>query len=288
MFPRRWAQTDLRPIPHRDEARLIEALESHAHENAYLLGLLSDYTLRGLHRMGWGDFFLIEEPYPQVLYRDVTGLVVLSRAEVETLSRIAEFLEQSKVAPTRIISRAETVLELHRRMIDLSPRWGRTRAEFPESGMVLEPEALCSESEPALRMARIEEAEAVAAGSVRAMNEEIGIDSSEREFARLVRSKADLIERNRYFVVEENGEILFQAYLSARLPQAAQVQGVWVPPEHRNRGLATRCLAEMCRRCFESSESIVLRVQKRNLSAVRVYEKVGFNHFLDYRSIWFA
>lgn len=288
MFPGRRSQTDLRPIPHREEARLIEVLELDARENAYLLGLLRDYTLRGLHRMGWGDFFMIDEPYPQVFYRDVTGLVVLGRAEVETLSRIAEFLDRSKIAPTRIISRAETVLELHRRMMDLSPRWGRIRAEFPESGMALEREALAAESEPALRMARIEEAEAVAAGSVRAMNEEIGIDSSEREFARLVRSKADLIERNRYYVVEEDGEILFQAYLSARLPQAAQVQGVWVPPEHRNRGLATRCLAEMCRRCFESSDSIVLRVQNRNLPAVRVYEKVGFSHFLDYRSIWFA
>ncbi|MCA9412553.1 MAG: GNAT family N-acetyltransferase [Candidatus Omnitrophica bacterium] len=288
MFARKSQPPKLRPVSVREETDLIRDLEIHPHENAYLLGLLHDYTLKGLQQMNWGNFYRAMDPYPQVLYQDVTGLVVLSRTDPQTISQFARLLNTATLRTTRIIANEETAVGLHTCLVDLSPRWKKIRVDFPEQGMILNPDDLVALDESELRYARPEEAKMIAEGSAHAMREEIGIDTREDEFDRLVRSKSDLIEKNRYFILAENGEILFQAYLSARLPKAGQIQGVWVPPEHRNKGIATRCLAAMCRKTFESCESIVLRVQTRNLPARAAYLKVGFKDFLSYRSIWFV
>ncbi len=288
MFHRKKKPHDYHPIPWRQEESLIRNLKSNIRENTYLLGLLQDYSLRGIHQMKWGKFYLIDEPIPQVLYQDVTGLVVVSHSMPEAIRVFSQILHHSEIRTTRIISQEDTAIGLHNGLIECSSKWAKTRVEFPEVGMVLERQRLAGLPGMKLRMAYPEEAEVIAKGSAHAMAEEIEVDTQGSDFDRLVQSKAELIERNRYYILEEKGEIKFQAYLSARMPETSQIQGVWVPPPFRNQGIATHCIAEMCRQVLEFSESIVLRVQVRNQPARTAYEKVGFKHFLNYRSIWYA
>ena len=222
-----------------------------------------------------------------MFYVDVTGLVILYDASEEAVAAFAEFCHRRRISIIRIIAAHDAVVSLHRSLSRLNGCADNVCRRFPEWGMMVVPEKLRDDAEPRLRLAYPHDVEKVAKGAVLAMAEELGLETRDEDLDRLLRSKKDLIERGRYYVLEVDGTVLFQAYLSAKLPEVSQIQGVWVPPDYRGKGVATRCLTEMARRCLGFSDRLVLRVQKRNKPAEAVYRKVGFQPFMDYLSVWY-
>ncbi len=70
--------------------------------------------------------------------------------------------------------------------------------------------------------------------------------------------------------------LVFRAGLSALTADAAQVSGVYTPPEARGQGVATRALAEMCTRLFARSRTVCLFVNNVNEPALKLYRRLGF------------
>ena len=86
----------------------------------------------------------------------------------------------------------------------------------------------------------------------------------------------------------EDGVILFKAEASAWTPEAVQLQQVWVDPEvRRRRGNGARGLADLCRLLLERVPTVCLFVRAENEPAIRLYETIGMEHVLDYRSLLF-
>jgi len=279
----------LRGLRAEDEPRLSEELRRNPDENAYLLGLLADYSLQGLRDLGWGTFYWEDagDGLRSVFYADITGLAAATGVTERTAEAFAEKYVQDPFPIDRLISERESVRLLHESLERRDPRRCGYRRRFEETGMVFRNGSTLEPGEPNLRLAHRYEAKKIAEGSARAMAEELEVETSGEEYDRLVRSKQDLIRRRRYFVLVRRREILFQAYLSAALPDVCQIQGVWVPPERRGRGIAQRCIAEIARRSLERCDRVVLRVQNRNLPALAAYRKAGFVPFMDYLSIWY-
>lgn len=73
-----------------------------------------------------------------------------------------------------------------------------------------------------------------------------------------------------------DGEVIFKADLGPRLAGHAQLQGVWVHPEHRGEGLSVPAMAEMLRQAMVQYPLISLYVNDFNTAAVRAYERLGF------------
>jgi uncharacterized protein len=290
MFHLRSRDREIRNIPPSQEEWLRGELSKNLDENVYLVGLLCDYYLRGLSRMRWGKFYYFENPggLEGIFYVDVTGLAILTGASDRATASFAEYCSRKRIPISRIIAAERLASGFHSHLRSLSGRWESVRNQFPESGMVLCPESLVGAVEAGLRLATPAEALEVARNSAMAMAEELEVVTEGEDFDRLVRSKLDLIERRRYYLHRDSGGIQFQAYLSASLPEVGQIQGVWVPPEARGRGVATRCLSEMCRRSLRNNQRLVLRVQERNAPALAVYRKIGFKPFLSYLSIWYG
>ena len=283
---------DLRPIRRvtgAEEKRLVEVLRRSLDENAYLLGLIQDYSVAELARMQWGWFFWYQshKGIDGVFYLDTTGLAVLSPSSPEALMAFAAFVVAEDLNLLRIISEEKMARRLDDSLRQRGIAWRNPLQVFEEHAMVLAQDSLAPMDEPDLRLAHPREATEIAHNAAAAMLEELNLKTDEGEMERLIRSKIDLIGRDRYYVLRIGGRILFQAFLSTLLPEVALIQGVWVPREYRGLGIATRCTAEMCRRSFAFSDRILLRVQKRNLPAVAVYRKVGFRPFLNYLSIWY-
>jgi hypothetical protein len=218
---------------------------------------------------------------------DTTGLLIPTGTNPDSVQAFLAAALNEGLPIGRIIGAEQWVAQTEE-ALSTSPAWSKKiRQRFPEIGMVLESKTLASLDEPNLRLARPHESQRIAESSALAMQEELNQNTNGKEFERLVSSKRDLIGNQRYYVLEENGRLIFQAYLSASTREVSQIQGVYVPPALRGRGIASRCVAEMCRRCFERTGWIALRVQKRNLPAVAVYRKVGFVPFMDYLSVWY-
>ena len=81
--------------------------------------------------------------------------------------------------------------------------------------------------------------------------------------------------------------LCFRASVSARTPDAAQVSGVYVPPERRGRGIARRGLSEMCARLLEESRAVCLFVNDFNAPAIAVYRRLGFTNRAEWASAFF-
>ena len=72
------------------------------------------------------------------------------------------------------------------------------------------------------------------------------------------------------------------------IPAACQVQGVWVNPRYRGRGLAAPGMAAVVQIVAERfARSVSLYVNDFNLRAVRTYERVGFRQVGTFATVLF-
>ena len=120
-----------------------------------------------------------------------------------------------------------------------------------------------------------------------AHEEELGYDPLARDSATFRWRTRAQIEQRRSWVWLEDGVILFKAEASAWTPSAVQLQQVWVDPEARRRGYASRGLRDLCRLLLESTPTVCLFVRPENEAAIKLYESIGMQHELDYRSLVF-
>ena len=154
--------------------------------------------------------------------------------------------------------------------------------------MALEPGRLPPfERVPELRSARPEDARLVYDSGALLRSEELEEDPRTVDPAAYRRRVDDECrDGHTYLWIDAEG-LCFRASVSALTADAAQVSGVYTPPERRNRGFASHGLAELCMRLFERSREVCLFVNRINAPAIAVYRKLGFTHRGAWRSIFY-
>lgn len=138
-----------------------------------------------------------------------------------------------------------------------------------------------------IRRARPEDFDALFPAAVAMFTEEVGYDPTRSGggYAQYVRS---LVASSRSWLVTIDGSVVFKADIGALWDGLAQVQGVWVHPRWRGRGLGTAAMAGMVDQILSGTASAVsLYVNDYNAAARRVYEKVGFRPAGTYATILF-
>ena len=66
-----------------------------------------------------------------------------------------------------------------------------------------------------------------------------------------------------------------------------QLQQVWVDPTRRNRGYAKRAMRDLCRLLLARVPTVCLFVRPENDAAIRVYDGIGMQRTIAYRSLIF-
>jgi ribosomal protein S18 acetylase RimI-like enzyme len=191
--------------------------------------------------------------------------------------------EAARAAPRMLIGEARAASELWEAAEHVLPR---PREDRPD-----QPVFVIRERPPAggtgLRAATLDDLERLLPACAAAHEQELGIDPLERDadgFGWRTRSQ---IDDERSWVWIEDDVILFKAEASAWTPDAVQLQQVWVDPGARRRGYGTRGLADLCRLLLERVPAVCLFVRADNDAAIRLYETIGMEHVLDYRSLLF-
>jgi hypothetical protein len=173
----------------------------------------------------------------------------------------------------------------------VSELWDEVRARVPQprEDRPSQPVFAIREAPPPgetrLRAATLEDLELLLPACAAAHEEELGIDPLNRDpegFRWRTRSQ---IEEGRSWLWVEDGAILFKAEASAWTPSAVQLQQVWVDPPVRRQGYGARGLRDLCRWLLGRVPAVCLFVRAENLPAIRLYETIGMEHVLDYRSV---
>jgi hypothetical protein len=91
------------------------------------------------------------------------------------------------------------------------------------------------------------------------------------------------IEREVTWVIERDGEIVFQINIGTQTTWGAQLGGTFVPRKFRGQGLAKAGTAAIVRHLLKTTRQVTLHVNEANLPAVAVYERVGFRPYARFR-----
>jgi hypothetical protein len=136
-----------------------------------------------------------------------------------------------------------------------------------------------------LRDATLEDLELLIPACAAAHEVELGVDPLRRDPEGFRWRTRAQIEEGRSWLWEEDGVIRFKSEASAWTPAAVQLQQVWTDPAARGRGYAAAALRDLIRLLLERVPRVCLFVRAENEAAIRLYDRVGMRHVLDYRSV---
>ena len=173
----------------------------------------------------------------------------------------------------------------------VSDLWAAARAQLPAAREdrpgqpVYRISAAPEPGETGLRPAALPDLDLLVPACALAHEGELGIDPLRRDADGFRWRTRAQIEEGRSWLWDEDGVILFKAEASAWTPQAVQLQQVWTDPEARGAGYANRGLRDLIRLLLLEVPVVCLFVRADNERAIRLYDAVGMEHALDYRSV---
>jgi predicted GNAT family acetyltransferase len=171
----------------------------------------------------------------------------------------------------------------------LRPHWGPARdvrAAQPLMAIDGPPEIA---EDPRVRRVRSDEIDVLLPASIAMFTEEVGVSPLAGDGGAAYRARvSELIRAGRAFARIEDGRVIFKAEVGAATPQACQIQGVWVRPEFRGRGLAAPGMAAVVTAAQRSIAPVVsLYVNDFNTPARAAYLRVGFREVGELMSVLF-
>lgn len=174
-----------------------------------------------------------------------------------------------------LVGFADEVLDLWRL---IEPGWGAAREVRANQPLLTINRPSKIPADPQVRPVRIEELDVLLPACIAMFTEEVGVSPVAGGAQSTYRARvAELIREGRALARIEDGTVVFKAEIGAVSTEACQVQGVWVDPGWRGRGLAEPGMAAVVSYALRTIAPIVsLYVNDYNIPARRAYEAVGF------------
>ncbi|CAB4730559.1 unannotated protein [freshwater metagenome] len=171
----------------------------------------------------------------------------------------------------------------------VSPAWGTPReVRWQQPHLEIATDPLVTPDALVRRTTR-EDLDQLYPACVAMYTEEVGLSPELGGGSDLYRARVtQLVSRGWSFARFDEGRLVFKAEVACASPHAAQVQGVWVPPDRRGEGLAAAGMAavvDLVRR--DIAPVVSLYVNEWNHAARRAYERVGFVETARFSTIMF-
>ncbi|MEU2350895.1 GNAT family N-acetyltransferase [Modestobacter sp. NPDC049651] len=216
------------------------------------------------------------------------NLIPFARPGAEEQAAVA-FAERARRAGRRcstIVGPAASVLPLWDL---LAPWWGPAREVRARQPLLAIEGPPTVPAEPRVRPVRVEEIDVLLPAAVAMFTEEVGVSPLRADGGAGYRARvAELVHAGQALAWIEDGEVLFKADVGAVSSGACQLQGVWVSPRHRGRGIGQRGTAAVVEHARTTVSPVVsLYVNDYNSAARAAYARVGFSQVGTYTSILF-
>jgi predicted GNAT family acetyltransferase len=207
-------------------------------------------------------------------------------ADSRAVAAYADLFAGEERVCSSIVGRSDAVLGLWDR---LAPVWGPAREVRPDQPLLVADAPPPVPADPGVRLVRPDEVDLLFPAAVSMYTEEVGVSPVVDDDGRGYRSRvADLVRARRAYARIIDREVVFKAELAVVTRHTAQVQGVWVAPRWRGRGLASAAMAAVVRDALRRvAPSVSLYVNGFNEPARRVYARCGFRPVGTFATVLF-
>lgn len=231
----------------------------------------------------WG--YVDDGDVPRSLLYIGANIVPIATTEASRAA-FADRLRQTGRRSSSIVGIDHEVLDLWRL---LEPSWGpcrELRARQPLLVMDCDPVV---EIDSAVGFLGIEDLDALVPACIDMFTQEVGISPVVGGGGAAYRARiAELVRSSRSFGRIDDGVVVFKAEVGAATPMACQIQGVWVHPSLRGRGLSVPAMAATVRLARTHIAPVVsLYVNDFNTVARRTYESCGFRQHATFATVLF-
>jgi ribosomal protein S18 acetylase RimI-like enzyme len=139
---------------------------------------------------------------------------------------------------------------------------------------------------PGLRLAAPDDLELVMPVHAEMAFEESGINPLKVDPDGFRQRCARRIEQGRVWLWVEDRHVIFKADVISETPEAIYLEGVYVNPEERGKGLGVRCFSQLSRDLLARTKSLCLLVNEHNRAAQTLYRKSRYQFRSYYDTIF--
>lgn len=195
-----------------------------------------------------------------------------------TASSRAAFADRLRPLPRRcssFVGPAEEVQDLWRL---LEPAWGPAREVRSNQPFLTISSPPLVTADDRVRLVELHEIDLLIPACVEMFTDEVGVSPVSGGAGGGYRARiAEIIRSGHALARIENGEVIFKAEIGSATSAACQMQGVWVAPAYRGRGLSAPGLAAAINIAQATiAPTISLYVNNFNYAARKAYTRVGF------------
>ncbi len=271
----------VQPLRSEDADEAMAYLEARPVATVCMRSFISDNGIVSSHNRG--AFYACRAHDGRMKGVALIGDAILFEADDEaTIDEFARFAR----APisTRLIRGERKAVERFWQVYAERKTLPNTRAE--EHLLVMRAPIEKCESVEGLRPATLEDLPLLLEINASLVCAEGGRNPLENDPAGFSRRLAARIVRGRVWVWRAGDRLMFKTDLLSDTPQAIYIEGVYVAPEMRGRGVGLRCLTQMGRALLERSAAICLTVREDNNSARSLYRKAAFEFFSEHTTVY--
>jgi predicted GNAT family acetyltransferase len=206
-------------------------------------------------------------------------------ADAEAVAAWVEFAGPKRPCAS-IIGPSTVALGMWRQ---LSDRWGASWSDVrnvrPHQPVLAISKDPVVTPNPSVRRVTLEHWDAYYEAAVRMYTEEVGVSPIQGNPAGYRFYVRQLITSGRAFGLFDGNRVLFKADLGSVSGSVCQVQGVWLEPELRGRGLSAAAVAAVVQLARKVVPTVSLYVNDYNLPARATYAKVGFSTVGEFATV---
>lgn len=184
-----------------------------------------------------------------------------------------------------LVGRAELVLQL---WSELEQDWAPAREVRADQPLMVLPTRPSGSPDPMVRQVHPHELDRYLPAAVAMFTEEVGVDPRLGDGGAGYRARvAEQIASGRAFARFEDGAVVFKAEIGALSTRVGQIQGVWVHPDRRGRGMGTAGTAAVVDRLVSMGRVASLYVNGYNAPARAAYTRIGFTQVASFATVLF-
>lgn len=260
---------------------------------------LIDAAAVGLDRIAatvWG--YPGNGPLTALCWAGANIVPVVPEPDERVAKAFATALTGDVLRSSSVVGPAETVMAM---WDHLSPVWGPARDVRPCQPLLAMSQAAAVAPDQGVRRSRPADLERLVPACIAMFTEEVGYSpvpaprpgmayDPGSSYARRV---AWLVAAGRSFSLwsppegGDGSEVVFKAEIGSATAAVAQLQGVWVNPDHRGRGIAAPAVAAVVNSALTRWPTVSLYVNDFNERALRTYAAVGFERHGTFATVLF-